>query len=377
MHLKKRLLYISLLPLLTLLFSVVADAQIRAFSGKNITEDELNNFVLRQMDSLGLPGLSIALISDNHIVYHKAFGVTGINTKKPVDEASIFEAASLSKTAFTYFVMQMVEKGKLNLDTPLFRYLPYPDIAHDERYKLITARMVLCHESGFPNWRYFEKPDSALHIKYGDLWIKFTPGTRFSYSGEGYFYLTLVIAYLNHLDLKTLDGLYQKDVSEPLGLMHFYFSGNDFITQHKVNGHRNGNIVGRPWPTAFPTQDSSWFGSAGGLHTEALDYARFLIALMEHKGISQASLDEMLKEQVQVPKDNDAYRMDGNTAWGLGIAIMPSPFGTIYEHGGNNGGFQSGFKYLKSTKTGFVFFTNCDKGGLFNKSLTGFLMNKP
>jgi CubicO group peptidase (beta-lactamase class C family) len=374
MHVKKRFIYILLLPILTILFSVGANAQIKTFSGKNISEKELNSFVLRQMDSLGMPGLSIALISNSQIVYHKAFGVTNVNTKTPVDEASIFEAASLSKTAFTYLAMQMVEKGKLNLDTPLFRYMPYPDIARDDRYKLITARMVLCHTSGFPNWRYFEKPDSALHIQYGDLWIKFTPGTKFSYSGEGYYYLAQVIAYLNRLDLKTLDRLYQKEVSEPLGLMHFYFSGNDYITRHKVAGHRSGKIVERPWPTSFPTQDSSWFGSAGGLHTEALDFARFLIALMEHRGISKASLDEMLKEQVQVPKDNDANTMDGDAAWGLGIAIMPSPFGTIYEHGGNNGGFQSGFKYLKEQKTGFVFFTNCDKGSVFNKNLTTFLM---
>jgi CubicO group peptidase (beta-lactamase class C family) len=352
-----------------------ANAQVKIFSGQKITSEELDSFIKKQMDSLGLPGLSIALINDNRIVYHKAFGITDVNTKTPVDEASVFEAASMSKTAFTYWVMQMAENGKLNLDTPLYRYLPYPDIAQDKRYQLITARMVLCHTSGFPNWRYFEKPDTALHIKYGDLWLKFTPGTRFAYSGEGYYYLAKVVAHLNRLDLKTLDELYQKEVAGPLGLQHFYFSGNAYVSQHKVSGHRGGKSVGRHWPTSFPAQDSSWFGSAGGLHTQALDYARFLIALMEHKGISKASLDEMLKEQVQVPTNNEGRTIDGDTAWGLGIAIVLSKFGTIYEHGGNNGVFQSGFKYLKAKKTGFVFFTNCDKGSAFNKNLTTFLTN--
>ncbi|WP_175403992.1 serine hydrolase [Mucilaginibacter sp. PPCGB 2223] len=350
-----------------------ANAQLKTFSGQNMPVKRLERFISQQMDSLGMPALSIAFISNNKIIYHKAWGINDVNTRTPVNDASIFEAASMSKTAFTYWVMQMAEKGKLNLDTPLYRYLPYPDIAQDKRYKLITARMVLSHQAGFPNWRYFEKPDSALHVKYGDLWLKFTPGTQFAYSGEGYHYLAQVVAYLNHVDLKTLNTLYQQEVSRPFGLQHFYFSGNSYITQHKVSGHSKGKSIGRPWPISFPKQDSSWFGAAGGLHTESMDYARFLIALMEHKGIRKTSLDEMLKEQVKVPPTDDAFT-SGEKAWGLGIAIMPTVYGTIYEHGGNNGDFQSGFKYLKARRTGFVFFTNCDKGSIFNNNLTAFMM---
>ncbi len=340
-----------------------------------VSEAVLDSFLKTQMDSLGLPGLSIAVINNNRIVYHRAIGVTDITTKAPVDDASIFEVASMSKTAFAYFVMKMVDRGVLNLDTPLYRYMPYADIARDERYKLITARMVLCHKTGFPNWRYFEKPDSNLHVKYGDLWLKFTPGTQFAYSGEGYHYLAQVIAFLNHRDIKSLDALYQQEVSVPLGLSHFYFSGNNYISQHKVSGHRNGKSVGRPWPAAFPTQDSSWFGAAGGLNTEATDYARFLIGMMEHKGIKKSTLDEMLKTQVTLDKDNDITKEEGETAWGLGVGIMPTPYGIAYEHGGNNGDFQSGYLYIKDEKSGYVFLTNCDKGGEFNKRLKAFLLN--
>jgi CubicO group peptidase (beta-lactamase class C family) len=82
----------------------------------------------------------------------------------------------------------------------------------------------------------------------------------------------------------------------------------------------------------------------------------------------------MLKEQVQMPKDGEMYKEAGYAAWGLGLAIKPSVYGTIYTHGGNNGGFQSGFEYLKEKKTGFVFFTNCDKGHFFNSNLSAFLM---
>jgi CubicO group peptidase (beta-lactamase class C family) len=336
---------------------------------------ELDHFIQGQMESLGLPGLSIILINDNKIVYDKTFGVTDLNTKTPVDEASIFEAASMSKTAFTYLVLRMADKGVLNLDTPLYRYMPYPDIARDERYKRITARMVLSHQTGFPNWRYTEPADPSLHIRYPELWLKFTPGTQFAYSGEGYDYLARVIAYLNHRDLKTLDALYQQEVCEPLKLEHFYFTGNAYITQHKVVGHVKGESVRFAWPSGFPAHDSTRFGAAEGLHTEATDYARFLIALMKHKGIRKSTLDDMLKAQVELPMDNPIRIQEGYSAWGLGIAIKPTPYGTAYAHPGNNGNFQSGFEYLKARKTGFVFFTNCDRGDIFNKNLSTFLLD--
>jgi len=145
--------------------------QINTVSGKKITTEAMDQFLKNQMDSLELPGLSIAIINDGKIVYHRALGVTNANTKEKadfchiplsgpnankneqMDEYSIFEAGSLSKPLFAYFVMRMVDKGLLSLDTPLYKYLLYPDIAQDERYKFITARMVLCHTSGFPNWR--------------------------------------------------------------------------------------------------------------------------------------------------------------------------------------------------------------------------------
>ena len=112
--------------------------------------------------------------------------MTNVDTRAVLDEQSIFEAASLSKPVFAYFVMKLVDKGQLNLDTPLYKYMPYPDIEKDERYKFITARMVLTHQTGLPNWRYFDLADSSMHIKRGDLYLKFTPGTNFSYSGEAY-----------------------------------------------------------------------------------------------------------------------------------------------------------------------------------------------
>ena len=326
------------------------------------------------MDSLHIPALSIAVINKGKIVYQRSTGVANIDSKTLVNDQSIFEAASLSKTLFAYFVLTMVDKGLLNLDTPLYHYLPYPDIEKDERYKLITARMALSHQTGFPNWRYFEKADSALHIKYGDLYLKFTPGTQFAYAGEGYFYLSKVLAHLCRKNIKTLDSVFQKSVAGPLRLQHSYFSGNDYVTANKVAGHKEGKVFIKKWPVSFPEQDSSWFGGAGGLHTNAVDYATFLIALMRDKALSKKSSNEMFTAQVEVSPTNPSFTEDGFSSWGLGIAIKKMGEKNLYGHGGNNGNFQSGFIIDKSGRWGFVFFTNCDKGRELNKALQEFLL---
>lgn len=115
--------------------------KIKSINGRDVTFTEMDKYICSQMDSLKLPGLSIAIINDAKIVYHRTFGVTNVETNGTVSDETLFDTGSLSKTPFTYLVMKLVDQGILNLDQPLYTYLPYPDIAYDERYKLITARM--------------------------------------------------------------------------------------------------------------------------------------------------------------------------------------------------------------------------------------------
>jgi CubicO group peptidase (beta-lactamase class C family) len=149
--------------IILLFLNFKSTAQLQTLKGSKLSIENLDGVIKKQMDSLSLPGLSFALINNGKVVYHSSLGVSDMVTKKRVNANSLFEAASLSKTLFSYFVLKMVDQKVLNLDTPLYRYLPYPDIANDERYKLITARMILSHTSGFPNWRYADKRDEKLY----------------------------------------------------------------------------------------------------------------------------------------------------------------------------------------------------------------------
>jgi CubicO group peptidase (beta-lactamase class C family) len=338
--------------------------KIKTLSGKEITVTEMDEFIKAQMDSLEIPGMSIAIINDAKIVYHRALGVTNVDAKEKVTDETIFDAGSMGKPLFAYLVMKMVDKGILNLDQPLYTYLPYPDIAYDERYKLITARMVLCHTSGFPNWRWFNK-DNKLDLK-------FTPGTSWGYSGEGYEYLANIVAHLNNIPKNGLQDLFEKEVAGPLGMRYAYYTWNDYLEKHRATGHVDGKVMISPWGTSAKNPD---FFAAFSLQSEAISYANFLIAMIKEEGLKKTTFDEMLKVQIGFPTYlhiKDAPKTD-SSSWCLGIKKKHSEFGDEYLHGNNNYNFTGGSMFNQQQKFGYVFFTNCNKGMEFEKRLDIFL----
>src|ERR1700691_4017373 len=107
---KKHFLYGALFFFLFLLFDCAAKAQFATLSGKKIPASVFDDFLKKQMDSIGMPGLTIAIINNGRVVYHRALGIANVDTKAKVDDQSIFEAASMSKPVFAYLVMKMVDK---------------------------------------------------------------------------------------------------------------------------------------------------------------------------------------------------------------------------------------------------------------------------
>jgi CubicO group peptidase (beta-lactamase class C family) len=213
-------------------------------------------------------------------------------------------------------------------------------------------------------------------VNYPDLYIKFIPGTQYAYSGEGFFYLAKVIAHLTNRTLQTLEPLYEQEVSAPLDMQHAWFTGNDYIAKHKVSGHVNGKVQvqnGQNWPIAFPNHDSSYFNPAASLHCDVSSYANFIINGLTGKGLRENSFDEMIKPQYRLPEDPE--KPSEHPAVGLGIFMTTTPYGTCYQHGGNNGNFQSNFVWYKSLESGYVYFTNCNKSDDFDRRLKEFFTN--
>lgn len=317
--------------------------KIKTIHGKTIRVKQLNSRIQATMDSLQIPGLSIAIINNGEIVYHQVFGIMDIESKKPVDNETLFEGASLSKPLFSYFFLKMVDKGVVTLDEPLYKILPHPSIKdNDERYKLITPRMVLSHSTGFPNW----SKDKPVELAY-------TPGNGFSYSGEAHQYLTAYLATACKINWQEqLDSLFQNEVAVLLGMKNTWFVGNAFFNQHKATGYEGV----KPKPLWLPKA----FGAAHTVHTEALDFAKFLQAMITGKGLSENLYTEMLTEQNHFDADNKLLDV-GQTGWSLGFSMKPTPNGIRYLHTGNNTGFRAYACFYKEKKYGLVLLMNNEK----------------
>lgn len=355
--------YIALL-LLMLSFSFCTSGQTERrneatlinYQGKEIRVGELESFLKKKLRSMDIPGLSIAVINNSKVVYHNTFGYANKDEKLPVTEKTIFEAASMSKSIFAFFVMQFVEDGKLNLDTPLYEYLEYPDIANDERYKQITARMVLSHQSGFPNWRENEAD--------GQLKINFDPGTDYLYSGEGYQYLAMVLRHIENTDWQGLDSIFQEKVAKPLDMSHSVFIQTPYTRANKAEPYDNdGTLI--DWRNGYWYQkDNNRFVAPSSLHSEPIDFAKWMIAVMNEELLSESSYDELLKSHSTV-QENQYYT--------LGFMTLDEPYNNLYLHGGDNEGFTCGFVLDIEKDWGFVLFTNSEMGQTLTNELFDYL----
>ncbi len=334
---------------------------VRNMLGAPVSVEEIDGFLETRMSEFNIPGISLALINDGEVVFHRAVGKANIQTGEAVDDCTIFEGASITKPLFGFFVMGFVEEGKLDLDKPLYEYLPFPDIAQDDRYKKITARMVLTHQTGLPNWRS-DFPDKKL-------FLKFDPGTEFGYSGEAYQYLALVLQEIEGVDGPGLEALFQERVARPIGMEHTQIIPDDAMQTAKALPYLNG----APAESWVYTDE---FGAAYGVNSEARDLSKWLIAVMERRGLSEAVFEEYLAAQdVHLPQGDDA--MDnplGPPAMALGFFIYDVPgVGKIYVHDGNNTGFSSLIIIQPDQKWGMVMFANADQSTQIMQELALFL----
>lgn len=324
--------------LVFILISQLSFGQIKTFSGEQLNEVEFQKKIKKAMDSLQVQGMSIAIINNGKVVFNKGFGVTNILSKKKVTQSTFFEAASLSKPVFAFFVLKLAKEKKLDLDKPLFEYLAADNI-QDERYKKITARMVLSHTTGLPNWSETEK-----------MQLQFEPGKHFSYSGEAYVYLGRVIAKLSNTSLKNLDAVFQNEVVKQLKLNDFHFVITPKVERNLADGYKKKQYV-------KDERDRNSFDPAGGLFANTTNYSSFLVGLMNMK----LNFSKMFEPVISLDQNSPIREYFGVDSWTLGMAVIKLNGAVNYWHGGNNLGYTSSFMIDPDKKFGYVYFTNEDQ----------------
>jgi CubicO group peptidase (beta-lactamase class C family) len=278
-----------------------------------------------------VPGVSLSLLQHRQPVWSAGFGRARKGSGQAIEHDTLFQAASLSKPVFAYAVLELVDQGVLELDRPLTQYLPDRFVDDDELLDRVTARHVLSHTAGWPNWRPRGEP----------LRREFAPGERFGYSGEGYVYLQRVV---EHLTGEALAPLVQARVLEPLGVTRSSFAWPP-IDARTATGHDREGMPIAPRPTE-PAN------AAFSFQTTPTDFARFMAALLVPRDPSSV-FAEMLRPQVPV---------DERLGWGLGWGLELRAQGHAFWHWGDNPGYQCFAIALLDSGTGAVVMTNGDRG---------------
>lgn len=281
-----------------------------------------------------IPGVAVALVEDGKLVHVAAKGVR--NQKgEPLTPDTIMYAASLTKATFAYYVQMLVDEGKLDLDTPIATYLPkplpeykaYADLAADPRWKTITPRILLTHSAGFPNFRWLN-PDEKLDIK-------FDPGTRYAYSGEGINLMQFVIE--QGLGLKVGEEM-DRRLFQPLGMTRSSMVWRDDFAGDLADGQdENGK-----WE---PHDDRSSVKAAGSLDTTIADMGKLAAAMASGWGLSAKTRAELVKPSLPIKSAHEfptftTEEGPDNTriglAAGVGVVTYEGPQGRAFFKGGHN-----------------------------------------
>ena len=341
----------------------------------NITSYALDQKIRMLMKNANVSGLAISIFNNNKPVYKKTFGYKNLVTKKQITSTSNFYGASLSKAVFAVLVMKFVEEGLLDLDKPLQDYLPkpifnyptktkwhdhYSDLQSDTLYKKITARMCLSHTSGFPNWRSNE-PDEKLRVK-------FKPGLKYSYSGEGLVYLQVV---LEHMFNKSLEDLMASKIFSPLGMTMSSYKWQPRFERDYCVGHQSDGSL-------YEKDKDNEPRAASTLETNLDDYTKFTTAILKNTVLRPTTTMEMFKAQVRIRsiqqfgplRFRDSTTNDGiDLSYGLGWGLLQSPHGVAAFKEGHGDGFQHYSILFPEAGIGIVIFCNSDNGESIFKEL--------
>jgi CubicO group peptidase (beta-lactamase class C family) len=304
---------------------------------------------LRRLASV--PGMSVASIAGGRTEL-SGHGVRRAGTTDAVTEDTIFEAASLSKPVFAYLVMGLEREGVIDLDRPVGEYLALPN-PDDARARTLTARHLLSHSGGWRNWRF--APDHLLTAE-------FEPGARFSYSGEGYAFLSRVVEALTG---KAWPVLVRERVFAPLGMASSAWTWHPSMDARLASPHSGRGDAqesynartarsfraleaewGKPleeWTTAEveraftrlnesqpPFPNFTVPNAAASLATTARDYGAFVAHLL---GEGAPVLARMMQPCIRL---NEALQ------WGMGVGLETMEDGrTLFWHWGDNPGFKN------------------------------------
>lgn len=321
---------------LVLLFAVIAcgegeSARARAIPDPSAIDSAATALMARD----SVQGMALAVIEDGQIVHVAAHGWRNAARKLPLDTATIMYGASLTKAAVGYLALQLVDEGTLDLDASIATLLPKPlpeyedfrDLAGDERWRALTPRILLTHATGFANFRWLE-PDQKLRFH-------FAPGSRYAYSGEGFYILQLVLEAGLGLDV---GRAMQERLFDRFDMPRTAMQWRPDFADNLADGHAlDGSME--------PHDERSRVSAAGSMDTDIADQARFWAAVVRGEALSPTSRAEFVRPQLAITsRQQFPTLLAARGSWdstvglsaGLGVVTFRDRSGPAWFKGGHN-----------------------------------------
>ena len=305
---------------------------------------------LKQYD---VPSVAVAYIKNGKLAWTAVYGEQSPGVS--ASAKTLFNVASLTKPISAEVILRLASAGKLSLDEPISAYWVDPDVKANPWQRLLTPRLCLSHQTGFPNWRY--QTNNVLKFQW-------EPGTRTGYSGEGYDY---VARFAEKKLGRPFEALAQEYVFDPIGMKDTAYSPRDwFKGRVAVPQGQKGQVQ--------PATQSSW-SAADLLRTTIVDYANFVVSVIHKDGLTNEiatqqvtstrnlATGKQLEHLCAEAKVKSPSGCKGAAGMGLGWEVLTLNGETIIDHSGSDWGVHTLVFFLPKLQFGMVVFTNGDNGG--------------
>jgi CubicO group peptidase (beta-lactamase class C family) len=332
---------------------------------------QIKSFVESSMKELGIPGVGLALIDGGKIVYEGGLGVRELGKPEPVDENTLFMAASNTKGMTTLLLSELVDQGKLKWDEPVIQAYPSFKLGDAETTKKVLVKNLICACTGMPRqdleWIFEFKnatPESSLALL-GTM----QPTSKF---GEVFQYSNLMAAAAGYVGAHIVypkkelgvayDEAMQRMIFDPLGMKSTTFDMARALHGNHASPHGD-DVDGKPSVANIAFDYSVMpLRPAGGVWTSAHDLIRYVqLELTQGKlpnGKQLVSAENLLARRApQVPTGEDS-------SYGMGLSVDKSYGVPVVHHGGSMAGYKSDILLLPDHGIGAVILTNSDTGGM-------------
>jgi CubicO group peptidase (beta-lactamase class C family) len=308
----------------------------------------------------GIPGASIVLIENGQVGPVKAYGEALTESHAPMTAETVFQLASITKTVTTWGVLHLVEKGVLDLDSPVEPHLTrwhWPASRFDSSG--VTVRRLLSHTAGFSVHGYLGwPPDIGLpsleeslngtNNGSGPVELIQEPGAAFLYSGGGYTILQLLVEEVTQEPFATFMA---REVVGPLGLTSTSYLWRDDLRPRTAGAYGSQS---ERLPNYLFTEEG-----AASLYATGPDLARFVVASMTGPGAERPGRGVISPESVTLARTPAPASGGG---YGLGVEIWPVVQGVVVGHGGGNRGWRTRWVAIPERGVGLVILTNSENG---------------